>query len=82
MVKATYPHELIGEEIVVVDATNPSLNGVKGKVVDETKHTIMVDVQGTIKTLMKNAISFTIKGKDLRIEGKDLIKRPEERVKG
>jgi len=82
MVKITYPHELIGEKIVVVDATNPSLKGIQGKVVDETKHTLKVDVQGNIKTLMKNAISFTIKGKELRIEGKNLIKRPEERVKG
>ncbi|MBT7332359.1 ribonuclease P protein subunit [Candidatus Woesearchaeota archaeon] len=82
MVKTTYPHELIGEEIVVVDATNPSLKGIKGKIIDETKHTLKIDAQGDIKTLMKNAISFTIKGKELHIEGKDLIKRPEERVKG
>ena len=82
MAKTTYPHELIGEEIVVVDATNPSLKGIEGKIVDETKYTLKVDVQGEIKTLMKNAISFTLKGKDLQIGGKDLTKRPEERVKG
>ncbi|MBT4151278.1 ribonuclease P, partial [Candidatus Woesearchaeota archaeon] len=43
MVKTTYPHELIGEEIVVVDATNPSLKGIKGKIIDETKHTLKID---------------------------------------
>ena len=75
-----YPHEFIGEEIEVVKSTNKSLIGLRGKIVDETKNTIIIDVQGKKITLLKSAVS--IKLQNLLIEGKNLMKRPEERIKG
>ena len=75
-----YPSEFIGEEIEVVDSTNKSLIGLCGKVVDETKNTIIIEIQGKKIILLKSSIS--IKFRNLLIEGKDIIKRPEERIKG
>ena len=76
----TYPHELIGQEIEIIDSKNKSNLHLKGKVVDETKYTIKITFQGKTKTLMKDNIVFKLK--DKIIEGKTITKRPEERIKG
>ncbi|MBR9682966.1 hypothetical protein GOV03_00305 [Candidatus Woesearchaeota archaeon] len=82
MAKKTYPHELIGQEIEIVDSKNKSNLHLEGKIVNETKNTIEIDHQGTIKTLLKSNITFKIKGTNTLIEGENIIKRPEERIKG
>jgi len=77
-----YPHELIGQEIVVVESKNKSNLHLHGKVVNETRNTIEIEYHGEIKTLLKENITFKIVGTETIIEGKNIIKRPEERVKG
>lgn len=82
MVKKVYPHELIGLEIKVEDSKNKSDLNLQGKIVDETKYTLKIIHQGKIKTLMKNNITFKLKKNNQTFQGKDLTKRPEERIKG
>lgn len=82
MKKTVFPHELIGEDITVIAATNPSLVGVTGKVVDETKATLRVLQDGIIKTLLKNVIVLKLLRTGKIIDGKTLMKRPEDRLKG
>lgn len=82
MKKTVFPHELIGEEVRVIEATNPSLVGVTGKVVDETKATFRILQDGMIKTLLKNAIVLKLLRTGKIIDGKTLMKRPEDRLKG
>ena len=83
MVKKTiFPHELIGEEIEIIASTNESNVGKKGKIVDETKSTIKLQHKNQTKTLMKSAITFKLIKTGQTIEGQDIIKRPEERLKG
>lgn len=82
MVKIIYSHELIGEKIEVIKASNPSNLGITGKIVDETKSTIKVECEGKVKTLLKQTITFKLIGKNQLIKGSDIIKRPEERLKG
>ena len=77
-----YPEELIGQELEIITSQNPSNQGLKGKIVDETKHTIKIIHQGKIKTLLKSNLTFRLKGKACVFVGKDLVKRPEERIKG
>ena len=77
-----YSHELIGETIEVIDSPNPVLQGLKGEVVDETKSTLRVKCNGKTRLLLKGSISFRIIGSNLLINGRDIIRRPEERVKG
>ncbi len=70
-----YPHGLIGKRIRVMDST------LEGKVVDETKETLKIETNGETKTLLKKAITFKLESGEI-IVGKDIVKRPEERVKG
>lgn len=76
-------HELIGLEIEVTASKNKSLVGVKGKIVDETKNTLKVRANSRVLTIMKNAIMFkaNVGGKNIEIDGKCLMARPEDRIK-
>ena len=44
-------HELIGLELKVVDSSNPSLIGLQGTVIDETKKTLLIEVKSEISSL-------------------------------
>jgi ribonuclease P protein subunit POP4 len=77
----TFPHELIGKEVVVVTSTNPHQNGIKGKIIDETKQTLKIKCNGEIKTLLKSNLTIKVDKFETLIRGKDLLKRPEERLK-
>ena len=80
--KNVFPHELIGQEIVIVASTNESHVGVKGKIVDETRNTLVVQSEGKQKILHKNTIRFKLKGTEEVIDGKTINKRSEDRLKG
>ena len=75
--------ELIGLEVEVVDAKNKSLIGIKGKIVDETKNTFVIETNGKEKNLLKDQVTLIInfKKEKIRAEGKLFLGRPEERIK-
>ena len=77
-----FPDELIGEEIEVLHSRNESNLGIKGKVVDETKFTLVVQQGGRKKTLLKNTITFKLVRSGLIIKGSQVAQRSEERIKG
>ena len=68
-------HELIGEkaEIKFNDKT------FKGIIVDETKNMLSLEIENKEKKFIKKTIEIKINGKT--IQGKNITKRPEERVK-
>ena len=71
--------ELIGLEAEVVDSRNKANVGIKGKIEDETRNTLLI---GGKKILKKYAlIEIKNDGQKTRINGKDLVKSPEERIK-
>ena len=76
------PQELIGEEITIVAAKNKSNLGLQGMVVDETKALIRITVAGITKALLKKTITLKILRTGEIIEGNDIVKRPEDRIKG
>lgn len=75
--------EFIGLQLEVVEAKNKSLIGLKGKIINETQKTFTIQTTQGEKMLLKNQITFTTKinNKKVRIVGKVLAKRPEERLK-
>mgnify|MGYP001614894504 CR=1 FL=1 len=74
--------EFIGEKIEVVDASNKTLVGLSGKVIDETRDTIVIENAQEKKLLKKQiTIKGTIKGKKYVIDGSLLQGRPEDRIK-
>jgi len=75
--------ELIGTTIKIVDSKNPSLIGKEGKIVDETKNSFKIAHKNKIKVILKDQIIFEIKinGQAIKVDGKSLVGRPEDRVK-
>lgn len=81
--KKIFPHELIGEEMKIVDSKNQSYLGIQGEIIDETRQTIKVRKKdGREVVLLKNAIVFKLLKTGEVISGDEITKRPEERLKG
>lgn len=76
-------HELIGLGVEVVVADNKSLVGIKGTVVDETKNTLVIETVKGEKIVMKGSVELKLKidGEEIIINGKNLVGRPEDRIK-
>ncbi len=70
---------LIGKEVVVKTATNASLIGIQGKIVNETLNTIVVETCNGCKTVVKDTSKFLING--IEVCGREIAKRPFERLK-
>jgi len=76
--------ELIGLTINVVDSKNKANINLKGRIVDETKHTLIIQTKEKQKKRMfKKNIAFTtkIKNQNYKIMGTFLEGKPEERIK-
>jgi len=75
-------HELIGLPVVVSAATDPTLVGLRGVVRDETRNTLLVETPRGEKTVPKHGTTFTFEVPGgARVEGDDLLFRPEDRIK-
>jgi ribonuclease P protein subunit POP4 len=77
-------HELIGLRAKVAGSSDPTLLGLEGVVVDETKNTLLIEVQGRRKRLLKQVCLFGFHlddGEEVLIDGRLLCRRPEDRVK-
>jgi len=75
--------ELIGLEVKVVDASNKDLIGIHGIMVNETKNTLVIEHENKTKTVFKDQVTLQVKmdGNTVRIDGKMLLGRSEDRVK-
>lgn len=74
--KTLVRHELIG--------LNVETSNIKGKVVDETKNMIVIETENGVKKMEKKSHDFIFAlpdGKRVKVSGKYLAARPEERVK-
>jgi len=76
-------HELVGLGAKVVESTDPSLAGVSGTIVFETKNTITIRTGSKTKQVAKSAakkIEVATQTGACFISGSSLIARPEDRV--
>ncbi len=75
-------HELIGLEAEVKDSTNPNQIGIRGRIVDETYHMLVLD-DGERKMIMKKGARFGIWLGDeyVTVRGDRINYRPHERIK-
>lgn len=76
-------HELIGLPVRVVSASHDGYK-CSGMVVDETRDTIKIKTDAGLKTLPKACITLEAtlpRGEVVRIDGKLLVSRPEDRIK-
>ena len=79
----TVRHEFIGLDVVVVDANNKNLVGIKGEIVDETKNTFVIETVHGEKKVLKKGTSFQVRleKQEIIIKGDILVGRPEDRIK-
>ena len=87
-------HELIGLEVKIVDSTNPSYIGTRGRVIDETKNMLVIENSNSRELKIPKADSEFIfripaklseKGRRsdtfVKIQGNLLLSQPENRIK-
>lgn len=77
-------HELIGLDAEVAESRNKTLVGVRGKVVNETKKTLVMRTKKGIKKIGKATSDFIFTLPDKRkvkVRGKTIELRPEDRIK-
>ena len=67
----------IGKHALVTKATNKSLVGLEGEIVNETKNTFVFRVNDSDKIVLKSCVTLSIEGQ----ERKSSSKRIEERIK-
>lgn len=76
----TYRNCIIGKQIEVVHSTNWRDLHSKGKVVDETRNMMQTENEnGELKWLIKKNVIVLLNGQ--KIDGKELVGRPEDRIK-
>ena len=81
---AIVKQELIGLNAKVVRSSHPGYVGIAGKVVDETRNTILILHKNKKKIVIKNTAVFNFTMPDgtiVEIDGKAIIGRPEARIK-
>ncbi|MER3601158.1 MAG: ribonuclease P [Nitrososphaerota archaeon] len=76
-------HELIGLRVKVADSSDPSLVGLEGLIVDETKNTFLLETERGRRRLLKAVctLSFELDGEEVVLEGPALLRRPEDRIR-
>ena len=76
-------HELIGRSIKIVSSSDGMWNGKTARIIDETKNTFRILIEGEEKTIPKNGTVLAMKiGEDeFKIDTSNLMFRPEDRIK-
>jgi ribonuclease P protein subunit POP4 len=77
-------HELIGLKVRIVESTNKKNKGIEGRVVYETRNMLIIEKKNgkEIKVAKnENIFSFNLDGIWVRVDGKLLLGRPEDRIK-
>lgn len=83
-----HAHELIGLDLVVEESRDPTLQGLNGKIMFESRNMLYLKVSNgskgyRIKAIPKGIARFLFilpDGSRCMVEGKDLIGRPEDRI--
>lgn len=77
-------HELIGLKAKVAESANPSQAGAEGTVTDESRQTLTIKTSKGERSFAKDqcVFIFTLPGGErVRVDGKILVARPEDRIK-
>jgi ribonuclease P protein subunit POP4 len=78
-------HELIGLEAMVRLSGNPQLVGITGRVIDESRNTLILETsEGREVTIVKDQCTLSFRlpsGESVRVDGRLLVARPEDRIK-
>lgn len=75
-------HEMIGLDTKVLQSTNSQINGISGKIVDETKNMFVLKTKNGLRSIAKNHNKwfFSINEQKIILDGKSLSKRSQDRL--
>ena len=76
-------HELIGLDVLVSGAANPSQKGLSGRIIDETRNLLVIETGTGVKRVAKTHTTFRIPlpgGELVEIDGSVLALAPERRI--
>jgi ribonuclease P protein subunit POP4 len=75
--------EFIGLEVEVIGTSHPGYQNLRGRVVDETRNTLIIETDDHERTVPKpgNEFQFTFQGNRIAIRGDEIRYRPEDRIK-
>jgi len=76
-------HEIVGLNAKIAESTDPTLQGISGTIVLETKNTISIRTGSSIKQIAKKAakkIEIKTESGVCFISGSSMIGRPEDRI--
>ncbi|MBI5229160.1 ribonuclease P protein subunit, partial [Candidatus Micrarchaeota archaeon] len=73
--------ELIGKKVLVEKSSCKDMQGIDGLILDETQNTFLLEAKSGRKIVPKTGCTFFFPESGIRVEGKLLICRPEERTK-
>jgi ribonuclease P protein subunit POP4 len=78
-----HAHEIIGLYAKIAESRDSTLNGVEGRIVFETKNTISIKTDSSVKQIAKAAakkIELKTDSGVCFISGSSMIGRPEDRI--
>ena len=75
--------ELIGLQVTIKECSDPSWINKSGIVLDETKKTFLIEIEGKQKRIGKKIAKFEFEHNGIKtvIDGSKIIFRPENRIK-
>jgi ribonuclease P protein subunit POP4 len=76
-------HEFIGLDVLVVEATNPLQRGIRGRVIDETRNTLIIRTRCGDRRVPKPYTRFRFslpEGVKVEVDGSALVMAPEKRI--
>jgi len=76
--------ELVGTEAKVAKSKHPGYVGISGRIIDETRNTLMIMHEGKRKAVVKESAVFHFRffdGTVVEIDGKLLVGRTQDRLK-
>ena len=71
--------EFIGENVTVSEHSDPSLRGVSGKIIGESREMITIESNGIQKMISKRPAKFMFESGELI--GNKIAYRPQDRIK-
>jgi len=78
-------HELIGLYVRVLRSKNRSLEGIEGRVIDETMKTLIIETETGRRVMVPKSVCefvFTLPdGTEVLVVGSCIVGRPEDRLK-
>ena len=82
-VKKLVKDELIVRTVEIIDSANKANIGLTGRIIDETKHLLVIETSKGLKKVLKktNTFQITYLGEKVTLKGELLYGAPEERIK-